>query len=220
MYQRTRTTRSSTLFWWRPNRRYMFGLDPRKSKEAVPESGRYRSAGPDFGLIDDSYDDADLPTAEHVVPKLWLPHEDDTALDNRFYKTQFRYLSESLARASTMDMLRRTPCRYLPSASKLPSIPWLKTNLDRIKLPPDPGCIYLRRRFCLVETISEDDVLRLCLYLSLNSMTCRKLGPSESMLEPEVRFTIGKGRCKNGPAMRVLSIQGRPGPTRRVHLLS
>ncbi|KAL9618848.1 MAG: hypothetical protein Q9160_006507 [Pyrenula sp. 1 TL-2023] len=49
-----------------------------------------------FGLVDQSYDDGDLPIAFDAVKNLKLSYHPDTALDKRFHKTQFKFLIKSI----------------------------------------------------------------------------------------------------------------------------
>lgn len=49
-----------------------------------------------FGLVDQSYDDGDLPIAIDAVKNLKLSYHPDTALDKRFHKTQFKFLVKSI----------------------------------------------------------------------------------------------------------------------------
>ena len=49
-----------------------------------------------FGLVDESYDDGDLPIELEAVQDLALSPAPDPALDKKFYKVQFKYLIKSV----------------------------------------------------------------------------------------------------------------------------
>lgn len=56
-----------------------------------------------FGIIDDSWDDNDLPIVLDDIPALELAAEDDPQLNKRFYDKQFLYLLRELKRGSHVD---------------------------------------------------------------------------------------------------------------------
>ena len=56
-----------------------------------------------FGVIDDSWDDDDLPMPLEMVPRLALSFKPDEALDRRFYETQFKYMLRELPGGGHID---------------------------------------------------------------------------------------------------------------------
>jgi hypothetical protein len=58
-----------------------------------------------FGVIDDSWDDDDLPVPKDTVEKLALTYEPDEAVDAKFYKRQYTYCMRKLVADQTFDFL-------------------------------------------------------------------------------------------------------------------
>ncbi|KIW53303.1 hypothetical protein PV05_08891 [Exophiala xenobiotica] len=112
-----------------------------------------------FGIVDDSYDDDDLPIAEHAVPDLRLSYERNRSLDRRFYKTQFRFLSRVVGEGEHI--------RYADEETVPVILPSLKTvvgylgqeGTDRVRLPGKTSEVYLRRRIALDQKSTEADLL-------------------------------------------------------------
>ncbi|KAK5204721.1 hypothetical protein LTR41_009577 [Exophiala xenobiotica] len=112
-----------------------------------------------FGIVDDSYDDDDLPIAEHAVPDLRLSYEPNRSLDRRFYKTQFRFLSRVVGEAEHI--------RYADEETVPVIIASLKTvvgylgqeGTDRVRLPGKTSEVYLRRRITFDQKTTEADLL-------------------------------------------------------------
>jgi len=56
-----------------------------------------------FGVIDDSWDDDDLPIPLDMVPRLALSYKPDEALERRFYETQYKYLLREIQEGHHTD---------------------------------------------------------------------------------------------------------------------
>lgn len=98
-----------------------------------------------FGIIDDSWDDDDLPLPLEDVEKLALSYERNEDLNRRFYYTQFTYLLRLLSQGAHIDFASNEvlPLEYvntLPPAAVLQS--W-----SRVHLPKKPNDTLVRRKF-------------------------------------------------------------------------
>jgi serine/threonine protein kinase len=97
-----------------------------------------------FGVIDDSWDDDDLPVPLADVDRLALSYRTDERLNIKFHSTQFQYLLRIPIEASHIDYASNevVPVEYvhrLPPAAALQN--WL-----RIHMPKKPEKIYTRRK--------------------------------------------------------------------------
>jgi serine/threonine protein kinase len=111
-----------------------------------------------FGIIDDSFDDDDLPIAEVAVPGLRLSLEPDQALDKRFYKTQFKYLARILQDGEHIRYASEETVPVAASGLK-PSLLVNKDGVDTVRLPTEAKKVFIRRKVPLKEAIGEELVL-------------------------------------------------------------
>lgn len=112
-----------------------------------------------FGIIDDSYDDDDLPIAEHAVPDLRLSFERDRSLDKRFYRNQFRYLTRIVEEGEHIRHADEETVPIIPLSLKSVVLPLGKGATDKVKLPSNPPRLLLRRRIVLDSHTTENDIL-------------------------------------------------------------
>lgn len=104
-----------------------------------------------FGLIDDSYDDEDLPIALDHVWRLKLTPARDEQTDLKFYLRQFHYLLKPLQRG---DHTIYQDHEIVPL--ELPN----KKHADKVVLPDQPGKVFNRRQIALGPgRFSEEDFL-------------------------------------------------------------
>lgn len=111
-----------------------------------------------FGIIDDSFDDDDLPMAEVAVPGLRLSLDPDPALDKRFYKAQFKYLARVLQdgehiRYATEEIV---PVTTVGLKNSLISN---KDGADTVRLHTESNKVFVRRKVPLKNTFAEEQVL-------------------------------------------------------------
>ena len=72
-----------------------------------------------LGVVDDSWQDEDLPIARHDVEKLELTLDNDQYVNQRFYELQFVYLLRPLQRGAHLDYgpNEHIPCLLYTSPS-------------------------------------------------------------------------------------------------------
>ena len=111
-----------------------------------------------FGVIDDSFEDDDLPLAQHVVPSLRLSIEPNPALDKRFYRAQFKYLARTLQGG---EHIRYADEENVPlTLVGLKSLTILnKDAVDAVRIPDDAGRVLVRKKLNLSKTTTEAMIL-------------------------------------------------------------
>lgn len=112
-----------------------------------------------FGIVDDSYDDEDLPIVEHAVPDLRLSFQPDRSLDKRFYKTQFRFLTRVVGEGEHIRYADEETVPVIPLSLKTVVLPRGSDGTDRVRLPLEPAKTVLRRRIVLDAQLTEEDIL-------------------------------------------------------------
>lgn len=100
-----------------------------------------------FGVIDDSWDDQDLPIARDQVECLALTPAKDEKFERKFYHRQFHYLLKPLGRGEHIDYedIEVVP---LDVIDRKPALP-ISHPTDRVRLPNHPGIALCRRRIPL-----------------------------------------------------------------------
>ncbi|KUJ15273.1 kinase-like protein [Mollisia scopiformis] len=103
-----------------------------------------------FGVIDDSWDDDDLPVPLDQVERLQLTYDRDEKLERKFFQRQFIYLLRNIQRGEHVSY-NDEEVVPLESAEKRPvSVTGLTVgNVDRVHLPGRPDDIFIRRRIPL-----------------------------------------------------------------------
>lgn len=112
-----------------------------------------------FGIVDDSYDDEDLPIADHAIPDLRLSFEPDPALDRRFYKLQFRFLSRIVASGEHIRYAKEETVPVTTVGLKSVVMSFGHDGVDRVHLPDSSSKVYLRRRLTMTHQSTEEDFL-------------------------------------------------------------
>ncbi|KAM7209499.1 protein kinase [Naviculisporaceae sp. PSN 640] len=118
-----------------------------------------------FGVIDDSWDDEDLPIARDQVERLALTPSKDEKSEKKFYYRQFYYLLRPLKKDEhivyqdnevvPLDVLEKKQTLATGHSSN---------HVDRVVLPDQPGMVFCRRRIPLgpgggPEALSQEDLL-------------------------------------------------------------
>lgn len=100
-----------------------------------------------FAVVENSWDDVDLPLSPKDIEKLALANRRDDQANARFFHTQFNFLLRELRHGVHIDFApnEEVPLEYvmgLPPAVSL-------QNWSRVHLPKKPNKLYVRRKFAL-----------------------------------------------------------------------
>lgn len=112
-----------------------------------------------FGIIDDSYDDENLPIPEHAVIDLRLSYQPDRSLDKRFYKTQFRFITRVVGGGEHIRYADEETVPVIPLNLKSVVLSLGHEGTDRVRLPSAGQKIVIRRRIKLEAPLTEEDML-------------------------------------------------------------
>lgn len=107
-----------------------------------------------FGVIDDSWEDDDLPIPLDQIHRLALTEERDLRLEKRFYDLQFSYLLRTLQRGEHVDYGDQELVP-LEIADKRP----VSAHQDTVVLPQCPGRLFSRRGIQLGLHMSREDFM-------------------------------------------------------------
>ncbi|KAJ3569158.1 hypothetical protein NPX13_g6173 [Xylaria arbuscula] len=99
-----------------------------------------------FGIIDDSWDDDDLPIALDQVARLSLTPGRDDRLAKKFYARQFHYLVRYIDKGE--HVIYQDDDLVPVVVDKRPGLA-TTTTVDRVELPNRAGEGFLRRRFSI-----------------------------------------------------------------------
>ncbi|GAB1313138.1 hypothetical protein MFIFM68171_03348 [Madurella fahalii] len=98
-----------------------------------------------FGVIDDSWDDQDLPIALDQVERLALTASKDEKFERRFFSQQFRYILRPLQKGEH-TIYQENEVVPLDVLDKKHAA---SQHVDKIVLPNQPGMVFCRRRIPL-----------------------------------------------------------------------
>lgn len=98
-----------------------------------------------FGVVDDSWEDDDLPIALDQVERLSLTAQPDPKTERKFYQRQFHYLLRPLSRGEHIDYQEHEVVP-LDVHERRPGLTH-NHDVDRVGLPGYPGRVFSRRRF-------------------------------------------------------------------------
>jgi Protein tyrosine and serine/threonine kinase len=115
-----------------------------------------------FGLVDESYSDHNLPIAAHAVKNLKLSAKPNAALDDKFYRAQFKYLVRDIREGDHIRFLdeETIPIKVVGPASGMNRSS--KDVIEKVCLTSDATRIYGRKRIVLDEPpnrFTEADIL-------------------------------------------------------------
>ncbi|KAI2471722.1 kinase-like domain-containing protein [Annulohypoxylon bovei var. microspora] len=96
-----------------------------------------------FGLIDDSWDDDDLPVPLDQIERLALTPTRDDKIERRFYSRQFHYLLKFIEKG---DYVVYEDSEVVPLNADKRTGSNLSAAVDRVELPNRPGEAFSRRR--------------------------------------------------------------------------
>lgn len=108
-----------------------------------------------FGVIDDSWDDDDLPIPLDQVERLQLTPEKDPKLEKKFFQRQFTYLLRHIQKGDHVIyddeelVPLETEHKRIPGAISPPTWGENGNQLDKVHLPGKPDELFYRRRIPL-----------------------------------------------------------------------
>jgi serine/threonine protein kinase len=107
-----------------------------------------------FGVIDDSWDDDDLPVPLDQVERLQLTFDKDEKLEKKFFHRQFAYLLRNIQKGELMyyDDEEIVPLELAEKRPVGAVAGLVHTNVDKVHLPGKPDDLLLRRRVPLGAT--------------------------------------------------------------------
>lgn len=115
-----------------------------------------------FGIVDDSYDDGDLPIEEESIPDLRLSYEPSPALNKRFYKAQYRFLLRVLEDGEHIRYAEDETVPVYASGLKATILSLGKDGVDKVRLPASKFKYFVRKKINLDHRpngVSEEQVL-------------------------------------------------------------
>lgn len=120
-----------------------------------------------FGVVDESYDDEDLPIAANAVARLRLSYQPDPSLDKRFWKTQFQYVLKEIRGGDHVYYGEDDIMPVEVVSGRTPKGVGIKSDTskdgtDKVQLYGAPSKTYTRRRIPLNEPpqyLTEAEVL-------------------------------------------------------------
>lgn len=104
-----------------------------------------------FGVIDDSWDDADLPVPQDQVKRLQLTYDKDEKLDKKFFYRQYNYLLRHIQKGEHI-VYEDDEVVPIEQAEKRPVgavAGFTQSNVDKVHLPGKHNDILVRRRIPL-----------------------------------------------------------------------
>lgn len=105
-----------------------------------------------FGVIDDSWDDDDLPVPLDQVERLQLTYDRDEKLEKKFFHRQFNYLLRHIQKGEHV-VYEEDEVIPLEQADKRPvgavAAAITHSNSDKVHIPGKPDEVYIRRRIPL-----------------------------------------------------------------------
>jgi serine/threonine protein kinase len=104
-----------------------------------------------FGVIDDSWDDDDLPVPLEQVSRLRLTYDRDEKLERRFFQRQFIYLLRNIQKGEHLiyDDAEVVPLELAEKRPVGSATTFTQGNVDKVHLPGKPDDLLLRRRIPL-----------------------------------------------------------------------
>jgi serine/threonine protein kinase len=110
-----------------------------------------------FGVVEDSWDDDDLPIPLGEVDGLALSYKQDAQLNRKFYDTQFKFLLRPLSKHVHIDYAPNEviPVEFVHRLAPAAAV----QSWSRLHLPSKPGDIFVRRKIQLGEKEEIDPAL-------------------------------------------------------------
>lgn len=107
-----------------------------------------------FRLVEDAWDDNDLPIPRNEIQRLTLSYKEDISLSKKFYNNQFRYLLRPLDTQTHIDYAPNEviPVEFVYKVAPAAAL----QKWSRLHLPKRPNQLYVRRKLSLGEKDEAD----------------------------------------------------------------
>ena len=114
-----------------------------------------------FGLVDESYDDGDLPFSLENVRDLRLSCAGDEALDRKFYKTQFKYMFKDISEGEHVRYVEheRVPVEHV--GLKITIGAQTSEDTSKVRLSNDRDKFLSRRRISIGQDAGKPSELEI-----------------------------------------------------------
>lgn len=99
-----------------------------------------------FGIVDDSWDDEDLPIAEESVADLRLSYERNIALNKRFYKAQYRFLLRVLEDGEHIRYADEEIVPVYATGLKATILSFGNDGVDKVRLSASTSRFFVRKK--------------------------------------------------------------------------
>ncbi|CAH0059399.1 unnamed protein product [Clonostachys solani] len=101
-----------------------------------------------FGIVDDGWEDAELPLATRDVERLELTAAKDERVDRKFYQRQFHYLVRTIEGGEHLSFSDQELVP-LDVVEKTPHLSSKGSQVEKVRLPNIPGKTFIRRKYQL-----------------------------------------------------------------------
>ena len=101
-----------------------------------------------FGIIDDGWDDSELPLSLEDVQALQLTAQQDDRIDRKFHQRQYHYLVKTIEHGEH-QVYNDTDQVPLDVVDKTPSLTSKSNHVDKVRLPNVPSKVFTRRKYIL-----------------------------------------------------------------------
>ena len=107
-----------------------------------------------FGIVDDGWEDSDLPLSPDDVERLKLTATKDDRIDRKFHQRQFQFTVRTVDPGEHLDFAdsELVPLDVVDRGSPLPS---KNNSLDKVKLPNVSNRVFKRRKYQLGPSASS-----------------------------------------------------------------
>ncbi|KAG9256407.1 kinase-like domain-containing protein [Emericellopsis atlantica] len=104
-----------------------------------------------FGIIDDGWDDEELPLSLEDIERLSLMEVNNDRVNRKFQQRQGQYILKTIEQGEhqTYEDTEQVP---IDVVERVPPLPTKGHHVDKVRLPNVPGGVFTRRRYTLGKT--------------------------------------------------------------------
>ncbi|KAI6781363.1 uncharacterized protein J7T54_002255 [Emericellopsis cladophorae] len=101
-----------------------------------------------FGIIDDGWDDEELPLSLEEIERLSLMEVNNDRVNRKFQQRQGQYILKTIGQGEhqTYEESEQVP---IDVVERVPPLPTKGHHVDKVRLPNIPGGVFTRRRYTL-----------------------------------------------------------------------